>query len=82
MMTLPRGKGKGEWWLLNDQRHGEAILSASIHCPICDHKYYLDHTIASDGTVTPSLVCPSPNCTFHENVRLDGWPHGPKCENP
>jgi hypothetical protein len=31
------------------------------------------HTIAADGTVTPSYVCVATGCTFHEMVRLVGW---------
>ena len=39
------------------------------------------HTIADDGTVTPSVVCqagdkhrdPADGCDFHEIVRLEGW---------
>jgi hypothetical protein len=31
------------------------------------------HTIAPDGTVSPSLVCPELGCGFHEWVRLEGW---------
>lgn len=31
------------------------------------------HTIAPDGTVTPSYVCTVTGCTFHEWVRLIGW---------
>lgn len=80
MLTLKRGRGKGEWWLLHDQRNGETVLSASIHCPECDFKYYLDHDIASDGTITPSVQCPTQGCNFHHHVRLEGWPHGPKHE--
>jgi hypothetical protein len=33
----------------------------------------IDHDIAKDGTVTPSVVCPNGNCAFHDYVRLDGW---------
>ena len=34
------------------------------------------HTVAADGTVTPSYVCPVEGCDFHQYVRLDGWdPH-------
>ena len=36
-----------------------------------------DHTVAADGAVSPSLVCPSNGCTFHEHVTLDGWAHEP-----
>lgn len=77
MITIQRGREKGKWWPLSDERNGEPRLSASIHCPGCGQKYYLDHEIASDGTVTPSVECPTPGC-FHDHVRLDGWPHGPK----
>jgi hypothetical protein len=31
------------------------------------------HTIASDGTVTPSCVCPRDGCGFHEHVKLIDW---------
>lgn len=31
------------------------------------------HTIASDGTAQPSLVCPVAGCGFHEFVTFDGW---------
>ena len=36
------------------------------------------HTIAADGTVHPSVVCPAPGCSFHEFVRLDRWSFGEK----
>ncbi|HEY1956668.1 MAG TPA: hypothetical protein VGH28_13705 [Polyangiaceae bacterium] len=32
------------------------------------------HRVAPDGTVTPSDVCTVPGCTFHEFIRLEGWP--------
>lgn len=32
-----------------------------------------DHQIASDGTVSPSVVCQSAGCDYHEFIRLDGW---------
>ena len=31
------------------------------------------HTIAADGTVTPSYVCTAAGCSFHKWVRLVGW---------
>ena len=30
------------------------------------------HSISSDGTVSPSVVCPY-GCGFHEFVKLEGW---------
>lgn len=37
------------------------------------HAAQLDHSIAVDGTVSPSLECPEPGCTFHEFVQLVDW---------
>lgn len=31
------------------------------------------HSVAADGTVHPSYVCPVDGCGFHEFVRLEGW---------
>lgn len=31
------------------------------------------HSIAADGVVSPSYVCPAPGCSFHEFVQLVGW---------
>lgn len=31
------------------------------------------HAVASDGTVSPSCVCPREGCDWHEAVRLVGW---------
>ncbi len=32
------------------------------------------HKIAPDGTVDPSLECPTTDCGWHERVRLLDWP--------
>ena len=32
------------------------------------------HSVAADGTVSPSYVCVADGCSFHEFVRLEGWP--------
>jgi hypothetical protein len=32
------------------------------------------HTVAADGTVSPSLVCPRKGCDWHVFGRLEGWP--------
>lgn len=48
--------------------------SARVWCPECGAEAGLhDHTIADDGTVEPSVICPHPGCSFHEMVKLDGW---------
>lgn len=47
--------------------------SANIVCPQCGTEGALDHEIAADGAVSPSLVCPGKGCTFHEYGKLEGW---------
>jgi hypothetical protein len=34
------------------------------------------HSVAADGKVHPSYVCPAAGCGFHEWVRLVGWDPG------
>jgi hypothetical protein len=31
------------------------------------------HSIAQDGTVSPSVVCPVEGCGFHEFIKLEEW---------
>lgn len=38
-----------------------------------DGKDSTHHTIADDGTVTPSVVCPREKCDWHENIVLVDW---------
>ncbi len=35
-----------------------------------------DHTIADDGTVSPSVVCQRQGCNFHEFIKLEDWKGG------
>lgn len=37
------------------------------------HLGKLDHEIADDGTVSPSVACPVEGCGFHELVKLEDW---------
>ena len=38
----------------------------TLECPMCRLRCSLaDHSIDRDGLVTPSLVCPAGDCTFH-----------------
>lgn len=48
-------------------------FSVYVTCPGCDRSMPLDHDVADDGTVRPSLDCPVPGCDFHEHVRLERW---------
>jgi len=53
--------------------------SAVVCCAKCGCSSTLTrHTIAADGTVTPSLGCPwekhgMPACGWHVFVKLEGW---------
>jgi hypothetical protein len=53
--------------------------SATVCCLECGGSSTLTvHTIAADGTVTPSLGCPwqmkgEPACGWHVFVKLEGW---------
>ena len=33
-----------------------------------------EHTVDAAGVVTPSVVCPTDECGWHENIRLLDWP--------
>lgn len=61
----PVSEPPGPWWALT----GETV---TVCCP-AGHTGLLDHDVAADGTVTPSLVCPGDGCTWHVNARLEGW---------
>lgn len=74
-VVIPRGERRGEpgtWWPVVDARAERR--TASIFCPECKRGAHLNHDIAADGTVTPSVVCPHPGCTWHVMVKLAGWP--------
>lgn len=72
LMDIPKyEEPKGPWW----KRVYDSELkrwTARIEDPN-GHALLLDHEIADDGTVTPSVECPIEGCGFHENVRLIGW---------
>jgi hypothetical protein len=58
----------GEWYMETGPGEAKAI----VVCPKCGHWARLNHEIAEDGTVTPSLICPYA-CGWHDWVKLEGW---------
>jgi hypothetical protein len=50
--------------------------SALAVCPNGHAASLDDHTIADDGVVTPSVVCPTKDCGFHDSIKLEGWLDG------
>lgn len=72
--TIQRGRGLGQWWPLD---LGDGKKSAELYCRTCGlPTTMVNHTIAADGTVTPSFVehKDKERCgTTHENFILEGW---------
>jgi hypothetical protein len=75
MMIFPRDDNlaKGTWAPVKEEMR--KMWKAILRCPNCGFRASLrnTHSIASDGTVTPSVVCPHEGCTFHEMVKLEGY---------
>ena len=59
MITIPRASWK---------HFGKTVM---VRCLSCSLVAMLDHEIADDGTVNPSLDCPQ--CDFHDFVKLDEY---------
>ena len=51
-------------------------FKASMTCPNGHGLTLRGHSIASNGDVSPSVVCPELGCAFHEFVRLKRWSFG------
>lgn len=51
-------------------------FKAELTCPYGHGMTLKGHTVAANGLVSPSVVCHSGRCSFHEFVSLQGWSHG------
>ena len=52
----------------------DGTITARISCHKCGYIGLLNHEIANDGRVTPSLKCPDKTCDLHLGpVTLAGW---------
>lgn len=76
MIEVPRAKTNnmdepGPCWQ-GGQRLGMP-RTALMKCPQGHIASLSGHEIATDGTVTPSVVCPEPGCGFHDYVKLLIW---------
>jgi len=63
----------GEWCVITNVHRVPPTREPCIGCPICGCHAALDHDVADDGTVTPSLVCPQDDCSFHDWGILEDW---------
>jgi hypothetical protein len=83
---LPNGKGAGKWQrVIVDEFGDRPRWSAIIRCPQCGVFLPItNHTIAPDGTVTPSVAHDPrlPPCSWHPNVKLVGWSPCPPDPEP
>jgi hypothetical protein len=62
---------KGQWQRVAME---DGSATARISCPKCGYIGLLDHEIADDGCVTPSIVCPNKDCDAHVGPAiLMGW---------
>lgn len=73
MIVIPRTAGsiydgEGAAWKPS-KLDGQPIVR--VRCPK-GHVGILDHSVAADGTVSPSVECQS--CDWHVFARLEGWP--------
>lgn len=59
----------GSWRRWAGSRGAFGVL---LTCPGCGYEAFLDHDVAPDGSVSPSVVCPM-DCGFHDFVRLEDW---------
>lgn len=58
--TIDRDTDKRLLWMSCAKGHWAALGNDS-------------HTVGTDGSVQPSVVCATDGCTFHEMVRLEGY---------
>lgn len=75
---LKRAPGAGDPWIpagtWSELFKADGSRSAMVGCGECGKNQTLTgHTIAPDGSVTPSLQCSFPPCPWHVYVTLEGW---------
>ncbi len=79
------GAPRGSWWIHGETDRNPEVVS--IKCALCgrcatlrrgEGGHYSGHTIATDGTVSPSIVCPfAPTCAWHVWGKLSDWATAP-----
>lgn len=77
MIEIPRAQSSEKWMQQPGPLWHPARLdgkhTAMVTCDSGHAAYLSDHTIADDGTVSPSLVCPEKDCPWHVMAKLAGW---------
>ena len=78
-LDIPRYSGAGDIPPLHWKACHPATINrfkAEFACPNGHGLTLKGHSIESDGTVHPSVVCPTSSCEFHDFVRLSRWDAG------
>lgn len=60
------------WRMIKDY-HPDRSLVPVIACNAGHESVLRTHTVSAAGEVSPSLVCPTKGCKFHEYATLEGW---------
>jgi hypothetical protein len=76
VITFKRGTDRFDmtpltWWPV--RIYGRERKTANIVCSQGHPGLITEHDIAPDGTVSPSVVCTTEGCSFHDYVKLEGW---------
>ena len=71
MVIIP----KDNWQKTNYPEYPNFPLKAEFTCPGCGIRIGVGkvHSISSDGTLSPSMVCPHKPCEFHKYIQFEGW---------
>ena len=51
----------------------KAGWGVDLRCPDGHIGSLGSHSIANDGVVTPSVICPHEGCTWHATIKLNNW---------
>lgn len=68
MLIIPHAKSPGQkgcWWWFRDR--------IVVSCPFCGVSAQLDHEVDVEGNVSPSVVCATSTCPFHDNIKLSDF---------
>jgi hypothetical protein len=74
--VLPKGDWEpGTWSGMDTSQYSfvDADRSANMVCTNGHQLSLINHKISSDGTVSPSVICPEKGCDYHEFITLEGW---------
>lgn len=67
---------QGTWRMMARYQEGTKPMVV-VACPVCLELGMLsDHKVLANGTVSPSMDCQNPDCSYHAFITLDNWDLG------